>query len=126
MHVDGDLVGHHRVEARPARAELTAELFPGVPLFGVVGGLHYPVPHGRGFIAGVIDVQRRLASGTSPLDPLDEADVDAELAMLGTRNVGLVSIGGHDSSDEAIERARARFGAAWRDLRVGEPIVVAP
>lgn len=94
------------------------------PIYGVVGGLHYPVPRGRLTLAGFIDGQRRLASGDGPLDPIDEDDIDRELSLLEQRNVGLVSIGGHDSSDEVIADARARFGAAYRDLRVGEAIIV--
>ncbi len=89
-----------------------------------MGGLHYPVPRGRLTLAGFIDGQRRLASGDGPLDPIDEDDIDRELSLLEQRNVGLVSIGGHDSSDEVIADARARFGAAYRDLRVGEAIIV--
>jgi hypothetical protein len=44
--------------------------------------------------------------------------------LLVRRKIGLLAIGGHDSSDEVIERARARFGTAYRDLRVGAPIVL--
>lgn len=97
----------------------------GRPVYGVVGGLHYPVPEGRLFVAGGwVDAQRRLGSGTGPLDPLDLGDVAEEFRLLTSRKVGLVAIGGHDSSDEVLARARLRFGLAWRDLMVGEPILV--
>jgi metal-dependent hydrolase (beta-lactamase superfamily II) len=93
------------------------------PLWGVVGGLHYPVPEGRITIAG-LNLQRLLASGNGPHDPLDTQDVDRELALLRERDVGLVAISGHDSSDEVIENARRQFGKAHRYVRVGHRIVL--
>lgn len=93
------------------------------PIWGVVGGLHYPVPEGRILVAG-LNLQRLLASGNGPHDPLDMQDVDRELGLLKERDVGLVAIGGHDSSDEVIENARKQFGDAHRYVRVGDPIVV--
>lgn len=126
IHVEGKGIvlvvgcGHQTL---PRLVERTEAIFD-APLYGVVGGLHYPVPEGRLHVAGFIDAQRRLGSGTGPLDPLTQQDVDAELGLLEQRRLGLVSIGGHDSSDEVIAAARARFGAAYRDLRVGEAITV--
>lgn len=96
------------------------------PLFGVIGGLHYPVPEGRLRKFTVLDVQKTLSSGSGPWDPIDSADVDADIAALKALGVGLVAVGGHDSSDEVIARFRAAFGPAYHDVRVGDPIVVAP
>lgn len=45
------------------------------PLYGIVGGLHFPVPEGRLKLLG-LDVQRRLASGEgifSPISPTANA-----------------------------------------------------
>jgi metal-dependent hydrolase (beta-lactamase superfamily II) len=94
------------------------------PLYGVIGGLHYPVPRGRMFMRG-IDIQRRLGSGSGPLSPLTEADVRSDIALLARHEIGFVAVGGHDSSDEAIGWFRDRFGEASHALRVGEPLVVA-
>ena len=93
------------------------------PLYGVVGGLHYPVPDGRFYALG-INLQRRAASGRGILDPIDMPEVRDELAMLEARNLGLIGVGGHDSSDEVIAMFRERFGAAYRDVRVGERITL--
>ncbi len=90
-------------------------------LVGIVGGLHYPVPAGRIRVAG-IDVQRRFGSGDGPLAPLDEADIERELDQLAAEKLLLIAVGGHDSSDQVIERIRARLPAAHRYLRVGEPL----
>jgi 7,8-dihydropterin-6-yl-methyl-4-(beta-D-ribofuranosyl)aminobenzene 5'-phosphate synthase len=47
-----------------------------------------------------------------------------DIELLKSRAPGLVSIGGHDSSDEAIGWFRDAFGAAYQELRVGRPITV--
>jgi metal-dependent hydrolase (beta-lactamase superfamily II) len=94
------------------------------PIYGIVGGLHYPVPEGRGRILG-LDAQRRLASGNGPFDPLTEEQVRAEIGLLAQHAPGLVALGGHDSSDAVIEWFREAFGPAYRDVRVGEWIEVA-
>lgn len=93
------------------------------PVYGIVGGLHYPVPEGRGRLLG-LDVQRLLASGEGPLDPLSEAQVREEIALLKQHSPGLVGLSGHDSSDEVIEWFREAFGPAHRNVRVGEWIEI--
>ena len=93
------------------------------PLYGIIGGVHFPVPEGR-IRLGPLDVQRLLASGDGLLDPLTMEQVDQELAMLKQRNLGIIAVSGHDSSDEVITRVRTLFGEAHRDLRVGEEIVI--
>jgi 7,8-dihydropterin-6-yl-methyl-4-(beta-D-ribofuranosyl)aminobenzene 5'-phosphate synthase len=109
--------GHQTLGKIVARAQA---LFR-APIYGIVGGLHYPFPRGRVRMLG-IDVQRVLASGQGPLDPLDEPDLSRDIDLIRSLRPGLVAIGGHDSSDEVIERFRGVFGAAARDVRVGEPI----
>lgn len=113
--------GHQTLERLLARSDALFD----TPLFGVVGGLHLPVPAGR-ITIGFFDAQRRFASGDGPFAPLDESDVDRHFDLLEARHLGLLSIGGHDSSDQVIEKARARFASAYRSLRVGEEIRVGP
>jgi metal-dependent hydrolase (beta-lactamase superfamily II) len=93
------------------------------PLYGVVGGLHFPVPEGR-IILGPLDVQRRLASGDGLFSPLTMEEVDRQIAMLQQLNLGLIAVSAHDSSDETIEKVREVFGDAHRYLRIGEEIVI--
>jgi hypothetical protein len=93
------------------------------PLYGVVGGLHFPVPEGR-IKVGPIDGQRLLASGDGVFSPLDMSEVEQHIAMLKLRNLGVIAVGGHDSSDEVIELVRQEFGEAHRYVRVGQEIVI--
>lgn len=111
--------GHQPVENLIARYEQVFD----APLYGVVGGLHLPVPEGR-IPVGPLDGQRHFASGEGLFSPLEKTDVEELLAMLQQRDLGLVAIGGHDSSDEVIEMFRDSFGPAHRYLRAGEEIVV--
>jgi 7,8-dihydropterin-6-yl-methyl-4-(beta-D-ribofuranosyl)aminobenzene 5'-phosphate synthase len=95
------------------------------PLYGIVGGFHYPVPAGRLNVMG-INAQRRFASGDGMLSPITMDDVEAELRALRARNLGLIGVGGHDSSDEVIAMFADAFGDTYRHVRVGEAIVIEP
>jgi metal-dependent hydrolase (beta-lactamase superfamily II) len=95
------------------------------PLYGIVGGLHFPVPEGRVKLHG-LDIQRTLGSGMEMLSGLTMDDVKEQMNELRTRNLGLVGVGGHDSSDEVIAMFSDTFGDAYRHVRVGKRIVVGP
>ncbi|MFK7732154.1 MAG: DUF3703 domain-containing protein [Pseudomonadales bacterium] len=92
------------------------------PLYAIVGDLHYPVPEGRLHIAGV-DVQRRLASGGGPFKRLGEHDVEA-FANTVDRAVRFIALGGHDTSDEVLERMQNRLKERFQAVRVGEQISI--
>jgi len=92
------------------------------PLYGIVGGLHFPVPEGR-IKVGPLDVQRLNASEWV-FNPISMEEVEREVAMLKKRNLGLIAVSAHDSSDEVIELIRREFGEAHRYVRVGEEIVI--
>ena len=94
------------------------------PLYGIIGGLHYPVPEGRLRLLG-LNVQRVLASGDGIFAPISMDDVEREMSALQQRNLGVIGVGGHDSSDEVISMFAAAFGEAYRHVRVGERIVIA-
>lgn len=111
--------GHQPVPTLVARYEQVFDQ----PLYGIVGGLHLPVPAGR-IPVGPLDGQRHFASGEGLFKPLEMADVEALMAMLKERDLGLIAVGGHDSSDEVIEYVREQFGPAHHYLRVGEEILL--
>ena len=95
------------------------------PLYGIVGGLHFPVPEGRMKVLG-FDAQRMLASGDGIFSPITLADVQEQIVLLKQRGLGLIGVGGHDSSDRVIELFAEAFGDAYRYVKVGQPIVVGP
>lgn len=94
------------------------------PLYGIIGGLHFPVPEGN-IKLGPIDVQRQLASGDGLLSPLTMEEVDRQIEMLRQHKLGVIGVSGHDSSAEVIARVSKVFGQRFRAVRVGEPIVIA-
>jgi len=93
------------------------------PLYGIVGDLHYPVPDGRLTVFG-INLQRYLASGSGPWNPISEADLRADMELLKQRDLGVIGLGGHDTSNEVIDQFKNLFGQRYRLVRVGKPIVV--
>ena len=50
------------------------------------------------------------------------SDAQAELMLLD--GLGLIALGSHDTSDEVIAWAAARFGKRFRRVAVGQAIVI--
>ena len=111
--------GHQGLQRLLERTSQLAD----APLFGLVGGLHYPVPNGRFVVAGV-DVQRLVVFG--PFRGPEAADVEHAAADLAARKPSWVSLSPHDSSDQSLETFRRAFGARYHDLRVGDWLRIAP
>ena len=120
--VDGPLVigcGHSTLQRIVGRAEMLFD----EPLYGIVGGLHYPVTASREVKLG-LPLQRIFGTGKFPWDPISQQDVEAAIAYLQRRHPRLVALSPHDSCDWSIEAFRSAFGAAYRDVQVGKEIVV--
>ncbi|PJZ54091.1 MBL fold metallo-hydrolase [Leptospira adleri] len=93
-------------------------------IYGIVGDLHYPVPDGRLQFLG-LNLQRIFASGTDPFHTIQEKEVIEDIRLLKNKNISLIGIGGHDSSDEVIRKFETEFGKSYRRVRVGDWIHVA-
>ncbi len=93
------------------------------PLYGIVGGLHYPVTASREVKFG-LPLQRLLCTGKWPWDPINRQDVETAIAYLQHRHPQLVALSPHDSCDWTVEAFRSTFGEAYQDLLVGKEIVV--
>jgi 7,8-dihydropterin-6-yl-methyl-4-(beta-D-ribofuranosyl)aminobenzene 5'-phosphate synthase len=91
------------------------------PLYGVGGGLHYPVSGARTVKLG-IPVQRIVGTGKWPWDPISKQDVQTNIAYLQRYNPHLVALSPHDSCDWSLEAFRGAFGAAYQDIQVGKEI----
>jgi len=111
--------GHPTLQRIVDRAETLFD----EPLYGLVGGLHYPVTASREAIFG-LPAQQFLGTGKWPWDPVNRQDVETAIAYLKRRNPQLVALSAHDSCDWSIEAFRGAFGAAYQDLLVGKEIVV--
>ena len=94
------------------------------PIYGLVGDLHYPVPDGRLNLLG-INLQRVFASGNGPFNNINNETINQEIEMLKALSPAVVALGGHDSSDEVIERFNKAFPEQYQYVRVGQWITVA-
>jgi 7,8-dihydropterin-6-yl-methyl-4-(beta-D-ribofuranosyl)aminobenzene 5'-phosphate synthase len=111
--------GHPGVERILARAE---SLFD-QPIYGIVGGMHFPVTESRAVTLG-IPAQKIIGTGKWPWDPVSASDVAAGIAALQRRSPGLVALSAHDSCDWSLGAFRAAFGDRCRDVKVGQEIVI--
>ena len=111
--------GHSTIQRIVERAEMLFD----EPIYGIVGGLHYPVttPQGGGFR---LPIQRIFGTGKWPWDPINKEDVETGIACLQRRHPQLVALSPHDSCTWSIEAFRQAFDGGYQDVQVGEGIVV--
>jgi 7,8-dihydropterin-6-yl-methyl-4-(beta-D-ribofuranosyl)aminobenzene 5'-phosphate synthase len=93
--------------------ERAKQLFD-IPIYGIVGGLHFPV----------VDkpVQRYLGTDNWLWNPANKQTVEQAIAVLKAHQPRLMALSPHDScawSRTAFQRA---FPNAYRDVKVGEMI----
>ena len=100
-----------------------AEMLFDEPLYGLVGGLHYPVTGARTVVLG-IPVQKIVGTGKLPWRPITRDEVQQAIAYLQRRNPQLVALSPHDSCDWSIEAFRRALGGAYQEVLVGKEIVV--
>jgi 7,8-dihydropterin-6-yl-methyl-4-(beta-D-ribofuranosyl)aminobenzene 5'-phosphate synthase len=106
----------------PRILERTEDLFE-EPIYGIIGGLHYPATGGPIRIFGLYP-HRLFGTGKLPWDPVTEEEVQENIGMLESRNPRLVALSSHDSCAASLEAFQNAFPLAFRDLSVGERIVV--
>ena len=112
--------GHQTIERIIERAK---SLFD-EPIYGIIGGLHFPVNGGR-IMIGPVNIQKLVGSDRPPWTGIMESDVNNAIdAIKKDTSWGLVSLSPHDSSDWAIERFKDAFSDKYTDLLVGREIVV--
>jgi 7,8-dihydropterin-6-yl-methyl-4-(beta-D-ribofuranosyl)aminobenzene 5'-phosphate synthase len=111
--------GHHTV---PKLIERARALF-NEPIYGVIGGLHYPVMGGPREVYGYAG-HKYGGTGKPMWEHITVEELNTSIELLNGLNLGLVALSPHDSSVVSIEAFRDAFPDAYRDLRVGEPIIV--
>ncbi len=111
--------GHQGLDKLLERAEVLFD----TPVCGIIGGLHYPVTDSRLIIYGV-KVQKYFVTGKTPWEPMTLQDVRNNINLLKMMNPGIVAISPHDSCDASIGEFKKAFGANYRDIKVGDTIIV--
>jgi 7,8-dihydropterin-6-yl-methyl-4-(beta-D-ribofuranosyl)aminobenzene 5'-phosphate synthase len=102
--------------------ERTEALFD-QPIYGIIGGLHYPVTDSRLIMKG-LKIQMYVGTGKVPWSPITIEEVKNNINLLKKRNPSVVGLSGHDSCDESIAAFRTAFPGIYKDIKVGEKIVI--
>lgn len=111
--------GHQTIERIIERAKTLFD----EPIYGIIGGLHYPVNEGR-IMKGPLNIQHMVGSDNPPWNGLNEDNVKNAIDAVKRVNPQLVSLSPHDSSDWSIEQFRLAFSNKYVDLKVGKEIQV--
>lgn len=93
------------------------------PIYGIFGGLHYPVTDSRLIWKG-LKIQMYFGTGKVPWSPITIEEVNNNINLLKKRNPGFVGLSGHDSCDDSIEAFRNAFPKIFIDIKVGEKFVI--
>jgi len=106
--------GHQSIEKILLRTDLLFD----EPLYGVLGGFHYPIEEGR----NITWYYKYFVVGKLPCERLTAEDVEKNCELLKAKNVKLVGLSGHDSSDGSIEIFKQAFPDSYVNIKVGEKI----
>ena len=109
--------GHPGIERIIERCKA---LFPH-PIFGIIGGLHYPITDGR-IMVGPLNVQKLVGTDRMPWRGLSKADVEERILAIEKANVQKVGISPHDSCDWSLKAFKKAFQEGYCPVRVGRPI----
>jgi 7,8-dihydropterin-6-yl-methyl-4-(beta-D-ribofuranosyl)aminobenzene 5'-phosphate synthase len=111
--------GHQTIERI---IERTQALFND-PIYGIIGGLHFPVGNGR-IMIGSINIQNLFGSDKLPWKGIREDDVTHAIQAIRRVNPQFVALSPHDSSDWSIDQFRKAFKDRYHDLVVGKEMVI--
>lgn len=111
--------GHPGIEALIERAE---QLFT-LPVYGVIGGLHFPITDDRARV-GPFRMQQLLGSPTLPWRPIGKDAVDRTLAYLKEKGIHFIALSAHDTCDWSLHTFEEAFGHEYHPLKVGERLSI--
>lgn len=111
--------GHPGIEALIERAE---QLFA-MPVYGVIGGLHFPITEDRAHI-GPFRFQQLLGSPTPPWRPLGKQAIKHTVAYLKAKGIHYIGLSAHDTCDWSLHIFAEVFGDDYHPLKVGEPLSI--
>jgi 7,8-dihydropterin-6-yl-methyl-4-(beta-D-ribofuranosyl)aminobenzene 5'-phosphate synthase len=107
--------GHPSIEAFVERAEQLCVM----PVYGVIGGLHFPVTDDRAHI-GPFRMQQLLGSPNPPWRPIDKQAVRRTVGYLKARGIEYLAPSAHDTCDWSLHVCAEAFGSGYHPVKVGE------
>jgi 7,8-dihydropterin-6-yl-methyl-4-(beta-D-ribofuranosyl)aminobenzene 5'-phosphate synthase len=108
--------GHQSIEKIVQRTELIFD----EPIYGILGGFHYPMEETR----NITWIYKYVVVGKLPWERLTVDEIRANCELLKARKIKLVGLSAHDSSDGSIEIFRQEFPDAFVDIKVGQRILL--
>jgi 7,8-dihydropterin-6-yl-methyl-4-(beta-D-ribofuranosyl)aminobenzene 5'-phosphate synthase len=106
----------------PKILERTKSLF-NEPIYGIIGGLHYPIIGGPIEILGM-SPYRYFGTGKVPWQQISKEDVKKNISLLEKQDPKIVAVSAHDSCPSGLAMFRRAFPGAYRDIKVGEEIII--
>jgi len=94
------------------------------PVYGIIGGLHYPVTDSRILTMSGTKLQMYFGTGKVPWKPVTMDEVQNNIGFLKKNNPGVVGLSPHDSCDASLEAFRQAFPGIYKEIKVGEKIVI--
>lgn len=110
--------GHQTIERI---LERTKSLFD-APVYGIIGGLHYPVNGGR-IMLGPINLQSLVGNDRPPWNGINEKDVKSAVNAIQAAGPEFVALSPHDSSDWSLDQFKKELGDKYHDLKVGKEMI---
>jgi 7,8-dihydropterin-6-yl-methyl-4-(beta-D-ribofuranosyl)aminobenzene 5'-phosphate synthase len=104
-----------------ARLVTRAEAVTGLPLHGVVGGLHFPVTGSRVGKGG----QNIIGNGKLPWQRITRDETREAAGLLAGLDLGFVGVSGHDICDWSLDVFNTTLAGRCRTVKVGDEIAVA-
>ncbi len=108
--------GHPSLQRMLERAQAVT----GLPLYGVIGGLHFPVTGSRVGKGG----QTIIGNGKLPWQRITRREARQAASCLAGLDLGLVALSAHDSCDWTLTAFKDALGERYQTVRAGEEIVV--
>ncbi|MFX0178172.1 MAG: MBL fold metallo-hydrolase [Candidatus Hodarchaeota archaeon] len=114
--------GHQGIHKIIDRVEVLFD----TPIYGIIGGLHLPIPDfpGEDITWAGMPIYKFIVTRRPPWEPWSKNDRDDTLDYLKARNPKFVALSPHDSSMESINAFKDTFKEAYIDLKVGKVISI--
>lgn len=112
--------GHQGIQKIIDRVEALFD----IPIYGIIGGLHLPIPEfpGEDITWSGLPIYKFIMTRRPPWEPWHPNDRDFVLDYLKARNPKFVSLSPHDSSRESILAFKQAFKEAYTEIKVGKAI----
>lgn len=123
IHVEGKGIvlvigcGHQTIEKIIERAKALFD----APIYGIIGGLHFPVHAGR-MMAGPFNIQNIVGTDRPPWRPINEQEVALAISAIKKERPGFIALSPHDSSDWSLEAFEKAFPGICHDLKAGKEL----